>query len=546
MTRIFLLLFTLICHCWSNKFEREHVHETEPDSEPENYDYDNTDYSLRDGEHRKNVWEKRRYYYKNSKFPPSPEKRPLSRQEQIDISALSSSSPKSTNKHQMKACLGGTKAHLPREIINCMIEINQICPDITKLQFLGKSTGGEDMAVLIFTNEAQTNATNSRTQPGQKTNINLFANMHGNEITGRELLYWFMVRFCKKSGHSKFRNFLLKSNIYIIPSLNPDGAIVRHKTKYRDDWTPGDQTKRNNFYENYVNGRYLLEKNAVDQSPINMNRDFPNLNKFCYGKAKNYLDMKKLIYNSQIFNTTHFHKYSTDRLNRYAKETRIIMKYMDKVKFDYGINFHDGTRVINYPFDLGLQNRHRFTPAPDHQLLESTAKIWGKHNHKFLESNLCGEVNTFKDGITNGAAWYSVDGSIQDYAYIKFGTQHYTVEVSCDKYPSDKRLAQIVQENKWALLKYIERFINISAIYGHLPASYPPYSRVEFRSESLFPEKRLRTFPSASYKKFWTYSDKDGYFKKSLMKDDYRMYVNNKFVKKIKVVQNGAVNVNEL
>lgn len=66
-------------------------------------------------------------------------------------------------------------------------------------------------------------------------------------------------------------------------------------------------------------------------------------------------------------------------------------------------------------------------------------------------------AETFADGIVNGASWYSVTGGMQDWNYVSAGCFEITIELGCEKFPSATELPRIWDENREALLRYIEQ-----------------------------------------------------------------------------------------
>ena len=118
------------------------------------------------------------------------------------------------------------------------------------------------------------------------------------------------------------------------------------------------------------------------------------------------------------------------------------------------------------------------------------------------QPEVCGGPQ-FTDGVTNGADWYSVSGGFQDYNYIKHGTLHFTLELSCDKFPADEVVEQVVEENKIPLMTWMYYVSNkVASIYGDCGK---PNTKVKFVLRDSNPEVFT-----------WTVSNEVGWYKKSL------------------------------
>ena len=71
----------------------------------------------------------------------------------------------------------------------------------------------------------------------------------------------------------------------------------------------------------------------------------------------------------------------------------------------------------------------------------------------------------FNEGITNGAAWYVIDGGMQDWSYAYTSNMEVTIELGCDKYPKQTNLKSYWNDNKGALLAYITQ---VGVTYGEV------------------------------------------------------------------------------
>ena len=237
-------------------------------------------------------------------------------------------------------------------------------PNITRLHSIGKSYQGKSLWVLEIARD-----------PGiHKPGIPEFkyvANMHGNEVVGRELLLLLADYLCSNYGHDQRVTKLVDTTrIHLLPSMNPDGWESSH------EGCTG------------IKGRF--NANGVD-----LNRNFPD------------------PYDGQT--------------NELQPETQAVMNWIHQEPFVLSANLHGGTLVVNYPFDnlpseLKRSGTRVYYSSPDDDIFVTVAKVYSKTHptmHNGDPQCPIQRSEKFADGITNGAAWYPISGGMQDYNYYK-------------------------------------------------------------------------------------------------------------------------------
>lgn len=93
--------------------------------------------------------------------------------------------------------------------------------------------------------------------------------------------------------------------------------------------------------------------------------------------------------------------------------------YLDSIYFRFVLSgsLHGGSVVASYPFDdtSSHETPGHYSPTADDALFRHLAQMYAK-NHpvmKMGEPHCPDDPNqSFKDGITNGAEWYDVEGKL--------------------------------------------------------------------------------------------------------------------------------------
>lgn len=162
-------------------------------------------------------------------------------------------------------------------------------PNIAKLESIGKSVDGKDLWVLKISD----NVNVDEVEPEFK----YISSMHGDEITGREMMQFLIKDIVEGYGKDKrITDLVNNTELYIMPSMNPDGS---------------------------------KKKQRANANGYDLNRNFPNWD-----------DEKSTTATRQ-------------------PETIAVMDYQASRQFSLSANFHGGAVCVNYPWD-STKVRHPF------------------------------------------------------------------------------------------------------------------------------------------------------------------------------------------
>lgn len=282
---------------------------------------------------------------------------------------------------------------------------NELFPSITRLYSIGKSVQGRDLWVFEISDMPGSH------EPGEPE-FKYVANMHGNEVVGRNLLCNLIIYLCHNYGKdSNITRLIDSTRIHLMPSMNPDGFEISKE---------GDVTG--------VVGR----ENANN---VDLNRDFPD----------------------QYFSHPQGYKPQP--------ETEAVMNWIEEYPFVLSANLHGGSLVANYPFDdfprghkAAYQGESQ-SVSPDNPVFKHLAEVYSFSHRKMHNGHPCPELipeESFKDGVVNGAEWYSVAGGMQDWNYLHSNCFEITLELGCVKYPLKGDLHEYWNDNKNALLAFMD------------------------------------------------------------------------------------------
>ncbi|XP_072940410.1 carboxypeptidase E-like [Epargyreus clarus] len=397
------------------------------------------------------------------------------------------------------------KHHNNEELPLVLREVNERCPNITRFYTLSEPSVRNVPLYVIELSDSPGNH-----QP-YKPEVKYVGNIHGNEVLGRELLLGLAHYLCEQYlNHDRHIRALIHSTrIHLLPSMNPDGWQVSTDTGGQD----------------YLIGR-------ANNHSVDLNRNFPDLDAITFEYER-----------QGISHNNHLLRDLTRLVSPLEPETRAVMRWIMSVPFVLSAAMHGGDLVANYPYDESRSGAlvSEYSASPDDDTFRDLAMTYANAHADMASASRAG-CNVYtadptpfnfgkQGGVTNGAAWYSLKGGMQDFNYLATNAFEITLELGCRKYPLENELEKEWFRNRDALLAYIwkahtgikgivsddsgfiqDAIISVVNITGNVPRPIrhdvttgvygdyyrlltPGHYEVTARREGYFPAARVVTVP---------------------------------------------------
>ncbi|MCX6273426.1 MAG: M14 family zinc carboxypeptidase [Bacteroidetes bacterium] len=267
------------------------------------------------------------------------------------------------------------------------------------------------------------------------------SSIHGDELT----CYVQMLRLIDLllSGYGtnpRYTRLLDSIEIYICPLANPDG------TYHGGNSTVNQATRENG--------------NGVD-----MNRNFPDPAGGPHPDG-----------------------------NAWQEETVYFMEFASQHHFVMSANFHGGAEVVNYPWDTWSQ-------------LAADDNWWNFVGREFADTvhvyNSTGYFTDLDNGVTNGYAWYEIEGGRQDYMNYWQHCRESTIEVSSTKKPPASQLPNFWNYLNHSLLNYMEQCLyGVRGIVTDSVTGDPLRAKVFIQGHDFDSSEVYSALPVGNYHRF--------------------------------------------
>ncbi|WP_062058118.1 M14 family zinc carboxypeptidase [Aquimarina longa] len=268
-------------------------------------------------------------------------------------------------------------------------------PSLCKVENIG-TTGEGDKSILFVKLSDNVNLNE------QEPRVMYTSSMHGDEIAGYpmmlNLIDYLLKAYTTTSHpkHAEIKNLLDNNEVWINPLANPDGT-----------------------FRNSADNTSVANATRGNANNVDLNRNYPDPDDGAHPDG-----------------------------NIYQTETIAFMNFADSKHFVLSANFHGGIELINYPWD---------TYAGAHPDKDYFVHISEEYRDLCQANSPSGYFDDRNNGITNGYAWYEVQGGRQDYQIYNQKGREVTVELSTNKTPAANQLVNFWDYNRDALIAFLKQ-----------------------------------------------------------------------------------------
>ncbi len=268
-------------------------------------------------------------------------------------------------------------------------------PTICKVENIGATTEGDKSILFVKLSD---NVNDNEQEP----RVMYTSSMHGDEIAGYPMmlnLIDYLLGAYNDTGHprhAEIKNLLDNNEVWINPLANPDGT-----------------------FRNSANNTSVANATRGNANNVDLNRNYPDPDDGPNPDGNNY-----------------------------QTETLAFMNFADSKHFVLSANFHGGIELINYPWD---------TYAGAHPDEDYFVHVSEEYRDLCQANSPAGYFDDINNGVTNGYAWYEVQGGRQDYQIFNQKGREVTVELSNAKTPPANQLVNFWNYNRDALIAFLKQ-----------------------------------------------------------------------------------------
>ncbi len=281
------------------------------------------------------------------------------------------------------------------DYVTIMNEFETGNPTLCKVENIGTTTEGDKALLFVKLSD---NVNDNEQEP----RVMYTSSMHGDEIAGYPMmldLIDYLLTAYKDTNHPRhveIKNLLDNNEVWINPLANPDGT-----------------------FRNSPNNTSVANATRGNANNVDLNRNYPDPDDGPNPDG-----------------------------NAYQTETLAFMNFADSKHFVLSANFHGGIELINYPWD---------TFAGAHPDEDYFVHISEEYRDLCQTNSPAGYFDDLNNGITNGYAWYEVQGGRQDYQIFNHKGREVTVELSNAKTPPANQLVNYWNYNRDALIAFLKQ-----------------------------------------------------------------------------------------
>ncbi|NLW18905.1 MAG: zinc carboxypeptidase [Candidatus Cloacimonetes bacterium] len=272
-------------------------------------------------------------------------------------------------------------------------------PHLCKIYNVGTTVSGRSILIAKISDNVNVDE--------NEPEVLFTSTMHGDELTGKMLMLRLIDTLLSQYGSDpRITNIVNNMQLYIGPNTNPDGTY-------------------------YGGNNTVASARRANQNGYDLNRNYPKPD-------------------------------GSTNTGPIQPETQAMMDFANAHHFVFGVNYHGGEEVVNYPWDF-ISTTH-----PDNDWFISSSLVYASNAQN---DGLSGYFATLtSNGIVRGSDWYMISGGRQDWMNYTRNGREVTIECSRTKMPSASTMPSYWNYNYNAMLSYLEEALK--GIHGTVTDAY--------------------------------------------------------------------------